>query len=58
MGGCDWHGESRSWIREGTSSGGGGGDLEDSDPASARDCVPVDGKVPNDALDWAGGVVD
>ena len=44
----------------GTSSGGDGGvlGLKYSDPASARDFVLVDGKVPNDVLGWVGGVVD
>ena len=43
-----------------TSSGGDGGVLgrKSSDPASAHDCVPVDGRVPNDVLGWVGGVVD
>ena len=60
MAGCDGHGEPRSWMVAGTSSSEDGGVLgfKGSDPASDRDCVPVDGIVSNDVLDRVSGVVD
>ena len=58
--GCDGHGEPRSWIGAVTGSGRNCGilGLKRSDPAFARDCVPVDGRVPTDVFGWAGDVVD